>query len=144
VRAPALRNQRADLLPLAAISALHSTDIRVPAQAVSQEETALRPPCQVNTANASIRCISITMSITDDAPEAAWEDHTARSSMFTTIKNYFITVGLPTSSLLTQHAAERHHEDVPNEVAKEGEGTAPFRSDPLHLSPPFPSSLWST
>lgn len=62
------------------------------------------------------------MSITNGVPEAAGENQTARSSMFTNIKNYFIAVGLPTSNLLTQHAAEHHHEDVPDEVAKEAEG----------------------
>jgi len=53
--------------------------------------------------------------------------------MFTTIKNYFVAVGLPTSSLLTQHAVEHHHEDVPDEVAKEAEGTAPSHPCLWHL-----------
>jgi hypothetical protein len=43
--------------------------------------------------------------------------------MFTSIKNYLVTVGLPASNLLSQHAVEHHHEDVPDVVAKEAEGT---------------------
>lgn len=48
--------------------------------------------------------------------------------MFTTIKNYFVAVGLPTSSLLTQHATEHHHEDVPDEVAQEAEALSKTRT----------------
>lgn len=94
-------------------------------QPVNQGEPALQPASKVDAANASLRYTFINMSVTTGALEAAREDQAARSSMFTTIKNYFVAAGLPTSSLLTQHAAEHHHEDVPDEVAKEAEGTPP-------------------
>ncbi|KAJ4292351.1 tyrosine-protein phosphatase siw14 [Kalmusia sp. IMI 367209] len=40
------------------------------------------------------------------------EQPTARSSLFNSVKNYFATLGLPSNSLLTQHAACHHHEDL--------------------------------
>jgi hypothetical protein len=62
--------------------------------------------------------MSAASGVLEDAPEPG--------NMFTTIKNYLVAVGLPTSPLLTQHAAEHHHEDVPDEVAKEVDGTLSY------------------
>lgn len=55
-----------------------------------------------------------TMSITDAQLDAADdENQITRSSLFTNVKNYLISLGLPSGNLLTQHATDHHHEDVP-------------------------------
>jgi tyrosine-protein phosphatase SIW14 len=40
------------------------------------------------------------------------EQPTARSSLFTSVKSYFAGLGLSTNSLLSEHAACTHHEDL--------------------------------
>ncbi|KAF2635846.1 hypothetical protein P280DRAFT_460947 [Massarina eburnea CBS 473.64] len=58
------------------------------------------------------------MSIPDAQPQA--QPAARSSSLFNTVKDFLLSLGVPASNNVTQHTAHCHHEDVPTEVGSEG------------------------
>ncbi|KAF2256264.1 tyrosine-protein phosphatase SIW14 [Trematosphaeria pertusa] len=83
------------------------------------------------------------MSISNGQPEATeGQQQAARGGLFANIKSYITSLGLDASHLLTQHAANHHHEDVPADVVKEPEAvlSAAVTAESLRTSIPVPDS----
>lgn len=107
------------------ISAASDSSFRAPEATESIESTQV-PPRAVSTLplTQSHRSGPLhNMSISNGQPEATeGQQQAARGGLFANIKSYITSLGLDASHLLTQHAANHHHEDVPADVVKEPEG----------------------
>jgi hypothetical protein len=63
-----------------------------------------------------------TTSQSEAREESREDEQGVAGRMVTNVKNYIVTLGLPASKLLTQHAAVHHHEDVPSDTHDDTEG----------------------
>ncbi|KAF1955481.1 hypothetical protein CC80DRAFT_85611 [Byssothecium circinans] len=71
------------------------------------------------------------MSIPEAHPQA---QPAARSSLLTAVKDFLVSLGVPANSNVTQHTAQCHHEDVPNEVGTGGPAVVPETRTPSPIT----------
>ncbi|KAF2796805.1 hypothetical protein K505DRAFT_156602 [Melanomma pulvis-pyrius CBS 109.77] len=76
------------------------------------------------------------MSITNGEPEAAEQ---SQHSLFKSVREYLLSLGLPAGYALSEHATHMHHEDVPDDVLTASGALAvqPLIHDSLRISHPI-------